>query len=183
MRPAVVHGTPKLTSVCCGVCWRLVFAQPLEEYPQSAGEETLLVTGVQARNNARALFAGSLFMFSDAALAAIAATPADSHKNDGGVPSANAKFTAGVLDWVFQRSGVIRITHVQHSRADGTPPDRQLQNKEAHNDVAASMFPEPEVAPATQLYRVGDNVTYRVDVEVRVNCACVFSAVVDVLGS
>ena len=36
--------------------------------PQSAGTDTLLVTGIQGRNNARITFSGSLFLFSNEAL-------------------------------------------------------------------------------------------------------------------
>ena len=43
--------------------------EPMAASPQSMGQSTLLVTGVQARNNARAVFSGSLYLFSDAAFA------------------------------------------------------------------------------------------------------------------
>ena len=34
--------------------------QPITEYPHSAGKNTLLIGGLQARNNARVIFSGSL---------------------------------------------------------------------------------------------------------------------------
>lgn len=39
--------------------------KPVEDYPNSVGKNTHLVTALQARNNARVLFVGSLDFFSD----------------------------------------------------------------------------------------------------------------------
>lgn len=41
--------------------------QPVKEYPHGVGKNTLLIAALQARNNARVLFSGSLFFFSDEA--------------------------------------------------------------------------------------------------------------------
>ena len=37
----------------------------ISEYPHAVGKSTLLITAMQARNNARVVFAGSLDFFSD----------------------------------------------------------------------------------------------------------------------
>lgn len=39
----------------------------VKEYPHAVGRNTLLIAGLQARNNARVLFSGSLYFFSDEA--------------------------------------------------------------------------------------------------------------------
>merc|ERR1711934_1217683 len=39
--------------------------EPITEYPHATGKGTVLVAGLQARNNARVVFAGSIDMFSD----------------------------------------------------------------------------------------------------------------------
>ena len=41
--------------------------QPVKEYPHAVGKNTLLTAALQARNNARVLFSGSLYFFSDEA--------------------------------------------------------------------------------------------------------------------
>lgn len=41
--------------------------QPVKEYPHAVGRNTLLIAALQARNNARVLFSGSLYFFSDEA--------------------------------------------------------------------------------------------------------------------
>lgn len=38
----------------------------LLQYPHAVGKNTLLIAGLQARNNARVIFSGSLDFFSDA---------------------------------------------------------------------------------------------------------------------
>ena len=38
---------------------------PISEYPHAVGKSTLLITAMQARNNARVVFVGSLDFFSD----------------------------------------------------------------------------------------------------------------------
>ena len=37
----------------------------ISDYPHAVGKSTLLITALQARNNARVVFAGSLDFFSD----------------------------------------------------------------------------------------------------------------------
>lgn len=39
--------------------------QPIKEYPHAVGRSTILIAGLQARNNARVVFSGSLSFFSD----------------------------------------------------------------------------------------------------------------------
>ncbi|VDK75871.1 unnamed protein product [Cylicostephanus goldi] len=43
---------------------------PVDEYPAAIGQQVVLVGAVQARNNARVVFTGSLEMFSDEYLSA-----------------------------------------------------------------------------------------------------------------
>lgn len=40
---------------------------PIKDYPHAVGKNTLLIAALQARNNARAVFSGSLYFFSDEA--------------------------------------------------------------------------------------------------------------------
>lgn len=134
----------------------------IKDYPQSAGTDTLLVTSVQARNNARATFAGSLFMFSNAAFTATARVPADGAKE--GISTGNAALCAAVAQWTFQGAGVLRVVRVAHARADGTSADHQLQNQEGEN-LPRSMFPYPEIAPQSLVYRIKDELVYTITVQ------------------
>lgn len=49
-----------------GVSALLADATCCHQYPHAVGKNTLLVAGLQARNNARVIFSGSLDFFSDA---------------------------------------------------------------------------------------------------------------------
>lgn len=53
---------------CCPPGPRLswVTASRCSQYPHAVGKNTLLIAGLQARNNARVIFSGSLDFFSDA---------------------------------------------------------------------------------------------------------------------
>jgi oligosaccharyltransferase complex subunit beta len=66
---AATEGTRLITRVLTAseTAYSAIPGSKVEEYPQSAGRDTLLVTAVQARNNARVVFSGSLDMFSNKA--------------------------------------------------------------------------------------------------------------------
>lgn len=49
--------------------------EDVTDYPHAVGKSTLLVAGLQARNNARVVIAGSIAMFSDEFLMAPVETP------------------------------------------------------------------------------------------------------------
>ncbi|OMH81857.1 Dolichyl-diphosphooligosaccharide-protein glycosyltransferase 48 kDa subunit [Zancudomyces culisetae] len=95
----------------------------------AAGSNIHLVSAFQAKNNARVAFFGSLDMFSDKYF---------SHKIDGKTSVGNKEFTREVTDWVFQKSGVVKVVSSNHhltSDPSGKRPEH---------------------------YRVGDQVTYSI---------------------
>lgn len=146
-------------------------AQPIEDYPLSAGAHTSLVVAVTARNNARITFAGSTFVFSDAAFRAFVVTPADG-RDSHSEPSANRAFCLAVAQWTFQHAGVLRITGLRHRRADGRGADIQLPRRTPSVDSPRSMFPEPEVAPNSLVYRIRDDLVFELDVQVPRGVGC-----------
>merc|ERR1711974_434688 len=75
---------------------------PITEYPHAVGKQTVLVAGLQARNNARVIFSGSLDFFSDEFFTAEVET--------GGkkVASGNAALAKALTDWCFKQSGVVK---------------------------------------------------------------------------
>lgn len=112
------------------------------------GNEIGLVTAVQARNNARLVFAGSLDLF------------ADKFVSDDAF--ANALFVDAISQWAFQERGVLRATNVQHRRADGSRPDKMLKDSQ-RPDQPLTLFPDAEIARDSLVYRVKDNLTYSLD--------------------
>lgn len=75
--PLLYRGTGLIADVDNPLVLRLLTASssaysynpesPVKEYPHAVGKNTLLVAALQARNNARVLFSGSLYFFSDEA--------------------------------------------------------------------------------------------------------------------
>ncbi|EFN80101.1 dolichyl-diphosphooligosaccharide--protein glycosyltransferase 48 kDa subunit [Harpegnathos saltator] len=93
--------------------------QPVKDYPHGVGKNTLLIAALQARNNARVLFSGSLFFFSDEAFT----SPVQ--KGQGGQKyekSGNQVMAKTMAQWVFKENGVIRVSSVHHHRIGESQP-------------------------------------------------------------
>jgi len=97
----------------------------------AAGTKTLLVSGLQARNNARLVVSGSLDMISNDFMNA----------NNG-----NQLFCTELSKWNFGEAGVLRFRDIVHHRTDGTPPDVILHEKH-RPDHSPSLYPDPEITP------------------------------------
>lgn len=88
--------------------------QPISEYPHATGKNTLLIAGLQARNNARVVFSGSIDFFSDAFFNAAVKTFNGRLKAD---KSGNQELSVALSKWCFKLSGVLRVVSVDHHLA------------------------------------------------------------------
>jgi oligosaccharyltransferase complex subunit beta len=83
---------------------------------QVAGKKTSLVTALQARNNARVVFVGSLELFSDKFFN----SPVQKYSLEGNSKkyekSGNELFARQLIQWLFQERGILRAINVQHHR-------------------------------------------------------------------
>ncbi|XP_063974487.1 dolichyl-diphosphooligosaccharide--protein glycosyltransferase 48 kDa subunit [Diachasmimorpha longicaudata] len=94
--------------------------QPVKEYPHAVGKNTLLIAALQARNNARVLFSGSLFFFSDEAFTSSVQKAQGGKKYE---KSGNEAVAKAMTQWVFKENGVIRVSSVDHYRiGEDKPP-------------------------------------------------------------
>ncbi|XP_062247955.1 dolichyl-diphosphooligosaccharide--protein glycosyltransferase 48 kDa subunit [Platichthys flesus] len=86
--------------------------RPISQYPHAVGKNTLLIAGLQARNNARVVFSGSLDFFSDAFFnsAVQKATPGSQRYEQTG----NMELAEALSRWVFKEAGVLRVGAVTH---------------------------------------------------------------------
>ncbi len=112
--------------------------EPITEYPHATGKNTVLIAGLQARNNARVVFSGSLDFFSDEFF------NSGTHKAIGGQKSAksgNKELAQSLSAWCFKRSGVLRVKSVNHHLAGEKAP------------------------PAQHTYTIMDDVVYEIDIE------------------
>ncbi|RCN45577.1 Dolichyl-diphosphooligosaccharide-protein glycosyltransferase subunit [Ancylostoma caninum] len=95
---------------------------PVDEYPGAIGQQVVMVGAVQARNNARAVFTGSMEMFSDAFLSAYV------HKTGSGessIRSGNLELVTALSKWVLKENGVLRVKKVEHHLAGNKEVPRE----------------------------------------------------------
>jgi oligosaccharyltransferase complex subunit beta len=79
------------------------------DYPHSTGKTTVLVSALQARNNARVVFSGSLGLFSNEFFGA-----SIQDANGKAQSTANQKFAAELSRWLFNEKGFLRFDDVRH---------------------------------------------------------------------
>merc|ERR550532_2544874 len=110
--------------------------EPVTEYPHATGKGTVLVAGLQARNNARVVFVGSIDMLSDKFFNA----KVSSSSGKKAAKSGNQALAVALASWCFQLSGVLRVKGVDHHL-------------------------EGEKGPQTVAYTIKDDVVYSIDIE------------------
>lgn len=84
--------------------------EAVKDYPHAAGKNTLLIAGLQARNNARVIFSGSLDFFSDEFFTSSV------HVRGAEAASGNKALAEALSSWAFKKSGVIRFSGVSHHK-------------------------------------------------------------------
>ncbi|CAL8277098.1 unnamed protein product [Arctogadus glacialis] len=94
--------------------------RPISQYPHAVGKNTLLIAGLQARNNARVVFSGSMHFFSDAFFNSPVqkATPGSERFEQTG----NLELAEALSSWVFKEAGVLRVGAVTHRKVGETTP-------------------------------------------------------------
>merc|ERR1712241_124361 len=94
--------------------------EPITEYPHATGKGTVLVAGLQARNNARVIFVGSIDMFSDKFFMARVSSWSGKKADKSG----NQALAVALTRWCFKLSGVLRVKDVNHHlEGEKGPPE------------------------------------------------------------
>uniref|UniRef100_A0A1B6D8E2 Dolichyl-diphosphooligosaccharide--protein glycosyltransferase 48 kDa subunit n=1 Tax=Clastoptera arizonana TaxID=38151 RepID=A0A1B6D8E2_9HEMI len=93
--------------------------KPIKSYPLAVGKNTLLIAALQARNNARIVFSGSLYFFSDEAFSSPVQKAQGGKKFD---LSGNQQVAAALSKWVLKETGVLRVKSVGHHKLGETSP-------------------------------------------------------------
>jgi oligosaccharyltransferase complex subunit beta len=103
----------------------------LAEYPATVGKRTLLVSVLQARNNARVGFVGSLDFFSNDFFQS-SIQSIDGKKSS---KSGNEELAIALTDWIFKQRGVIRARNIRHYLKEdkSTPSFYTIKNDIAFN--------------------------------------------------
>ena len=86
----------------------------ISEYPHAVGKSTLLIAGLQARNNARVVFSGSIDFFSNEFFAVSVQKAISGAKEFD--QAHNHAFATALSKWVFKEVGVLRVGQVRHHR-------------------------------------------------------------------
>eukprot|EP01090_Pellita_catalonica_P010163 TRINITY_DN2162_c0_g1_i4.p1 TRINITY_DN2162_c0_g1~~TRINITY_DN2162_c0_g1_i4.p1 ORF type:complete len:419 (+),score=73.63 TRINITY_DN2162_c0_g1_i4:51-1307(+) len=87
--------------------------------PHSKGKGSVLISALQARNNARVLFSGSLEFFSDEFMKGNVQIFGSAGKPQ---KSGNLEFVDNVIGWLFKERGLIRADNIKHSLEGGDVP-------------------------------------------------------------
>uniref|UniRef100_H3CZZ5 Dolichyl-diphosphooligosaccharide--protein glycosyltransferase 48 kDa subunit n=1 Tax=Tetraodon nigroviridis TaxID=99883 RepID=H3CZZ5_TETNG len=120
--------------------------QKPHKYPHAVGKNTLLIAGLQARNNARVVFSGSLDFFSDAFFnsAVQKATPGSQRHEKTG----NLELAEALSRWVFKEAGVLRVGAVAHHRVgEADPPAAYTITDLVEYSVVIEMLSEGRWVP------------------------------------
>jgi len=90
------------------------------DYPQTVGKNTLLISALQARNNARVLFVGSLDFFSNEFFESSVEKNAENSKRSE--KSGNEALSVALTQWLFKERGVLRVVSVKHHEVGHSAP-------------------------------------------------------------
>ena len=119
-------------------------ALPVADHPSNSQKSQLLIAAMQARNNARVIFSGSLHLFSDAFFKSAVQKGASGKKH---AKSGNEQLAVSLSKWVFKEEGVLRFSEVSHKHDSG--PDQTTINP--------------------SFYTVTDDIIYSIKVEILKN--------------
>lgn len=96
----------------------------------------ILIAALQARNNARIVFSGSLDFFSDEYFTSSVQNAQDSSQKRYS-KSGNQEVSIAISQWVFKEHGVLRVKSVKHHKAgDVFPPNAYTITE----DVVSNFF-------------------------------------------
>lgn len=89
--------------------------RPVTEYPHAVGKSTLLISALQARNNARVVISGSLEFFGDQFFQAAIQKV---HNGKRYEKSGNQALATALAQWVFKEKGVLKASNIRHYRKE-----------------------------------------------------------------
>ncbi|GMT14840.1 hypothetical protein PFISCL1PPCAC_6137 [Pristionchus fissidentatus] len=95
-------------------------SKPIKDYPAAVGRQAVLVSAVQARNNARLVLSASLDLFSNAFITATV-----NKEGEKPSPSGNKAYVEALSKWVLKETGVLRVKSVEHHKVGEKQPPRE----------------------------------------------------------
>jgi len=108
--------------------------EPVTEFPHAVGKQTTLIAGLQARNNARVIFSGSLDFFSDEFFLAQVEKVGSEARESG-----NFELAKSLSLWAFKQNGVLKVESVSHHRqGESETPGFYTIMEDAQYNIAVS---------------------------------------------
>ena len=84
----------------------------IKDFPHAVGKQTVMIAGLQARNNARVVFSGSFEFFSDEFFS----SKVEAASGGAGVASGNKDLALALSKWCFKQSGVLKVESIAHNK-------------------------------------------------------------------
>jgi oligosaccharyltransferase complex subunit beta len=84
----------------------------ITDYPHTVGTATLLIAALQARNNARVMFFGSLDFFSNDFFEARVEHALSKRRH---ARAGNEQLCEALTQWLFKERGVLRVGQIRHN--------------------------------------------------------------------
>ena len=100
----------------------------IKDFPHAVGKQTVMIAGLQARNNARVVFSGSFEFFSDEFFS----SKVEHISGSGSAASGNKDLALALSKWCFKQSGVLKVESISHhKKGEKTAPSHYTIKEEA----------------------------------------------------
>jgi len=84
----------------------------IKDFPHAVGKQTVMIAGLQARNNARVVFSGSFEFFSDEFFS----SKVEHVSGSASGASGNKDLALALTKWCFKQSGVLKVESIAHNK-------------------------------------------------------------------
>jgi len=112
---SLAKNNPYLAKILVGESTTFSEASDPSDKPQAIGQDTLLVSALQTRNNARVVFSGSLELCADRFLSMPIEVAGKKYDRSG-----NEDFCTELSKWNFGEKGILRAHSLTHNKIDST---------------------------------------------------------------
>ncbi|VDP31294.1 unnamed protein product [Soboliphyme baturini] len=117
-------------------------------YPHAVGKSILLIGAMQARNNARVMFTGSIDMFSNEFFVSFVLKFGTTKMHE---ISGNEQLAVALSRWVFKKTGVLRVVSLDHHRVgEKKPPQAYTITDNVEYSIVIEQLENDKWVPLTK---------------------------------
>jgi len=109
----------------------------IKDFPHAVGKQTVMIAGLQARNNARVVFSGSFEFFSDEFFS----SKVEHISGSGSAASGNKDLALALSKWCFKQSGVLKVESISHHKKGekAAPSHYTIKEEAVYNIVVKEL--------------------------------------------